>query len=97
MPIPDPAPKMTLEAFQLTMVDTIFSERGRAMLGVEAANKEGQLLTFEALNQNSGFVLYETTLPKLTRDPNMLTINGLHDRAQVYLDQVAYRYDSMPA
>ncbi|XP_053668440.1 beta-galactosidase-like [Anopheles marshallii] len=87
MPIPDPAPKMTLEAFPLTVVDSILSERGRTMLGVEAPNKEGRLLTFEALNQNSGFVLYETTLPKLTRDPNMLTINGLHDRAQVYLNQ----------
>uniref|UniRef100_A0A182Q5R7 Beta-galactosidase n=1 Tax=Anopheles farauti TaxID=69004 RepID=A0A182Q5R7_9DIPT len=87
MPIPDPAPKMTLEPFALTVVDTILSERGRALLGVEASNKEGRLLTFEALNQNSGFVLYETTLPKLTRDPNRLTINGLHDRAQVYLNQ----------
>uniref|UniRef100_A0A182YAQ7 Beta-galactosidase n=1 Tax=Anopheles stephensi TaxID=30069 RepID=A0A182YAQ7_ANOST len=87
MPIPDPAPKMTLEAFPLTVVDSILSERGRSVLGVEASNKDGRLLTFEELNQNSGFVLYETTLPKLTRDPNRLTINGLHDRAQVYLDQ----------
>uniref|UniRef100_A0A182VZ59 Beta-galactosidase n=1 Tax=Anopheles minimus TaxID=112268 RepID=A0A182VZ59_9DIPT len=87
MSIPDPAPKMTLDAFPLTVVDSILSERGRTVLGVEASNKEGRLLTFEELNQNSGFVLYETTLPKLTRDPNMLTINGLHDRAQVYLNQ----------
>ncbi|XP_053680803.1 beta-galactosidase-like [Anopheles nili] len=87
MPVPDPAPKMTLDAFSLTVVDTLLSPRGREMLGVEAPNKDGKLLKFEELNQNSGFVLYETTLPKLTRDPNQLTINGLHDRAQVYLNQ----------
>lgn len=43
-------------------------------------------LTFEELNQFSGFVLYETDLPKFTRDPSNLLIEKLRDRAQVYVD-----------
>lgn len=43
-------------------------------------------LTFEELNQFSGFVLYETDLPKFTRDPSNLVIEKLRDRAQVYVD-----------
>lgn len=43
-------------------------------------------LTFEALDQFSGFVLYETDLPSLELDPTVLTVNGLADRALVYID-----------
>lgn len=49
-------------------------------------------MTFEELDQNSGFVLYETTLPKLTRDPSQLTINELRDRAQIYVDEVSMEF-----
>ena len=42
--------------------------------------------TFEELDQFSGFVLYETNLPKFTRDPANLYVNKLRDRAQVYID-----------
>jgi beta-galactosidase len=45
-----------------------------------------RLTTFEQLDQNSGFVLYETQLPKLSRDPSNLVITELRDRALVYVD-----------
>lgn len=48
--------------------------------------KSPKLLTFEKLEQFSGFVLYETDLPTLTRDPSNLAINEIHDRAQVFID-----------
>lgn len=72
---------------QLTSVDNILSSSSRNLLG-SPERKSNQLMTFEELDQNSGFVLYETTLPKLTRDPSQLTINDLRDRAQVYVDEV---------
>lgn len=48
--------------------------------------KSSKLLTFEELDQFSGFVLYETDLPTLTRDPSNLVINEIHDRGQVFID-----------
>ncbi|XP_052866830.1 beta-galactosidase-like [Anopheles cruzii] len=87
MPVPEVAPKMVLQSLQLNLVDTILSDSGREILGARANNPSGKLLSFEEMNQNSGFMLYETTLPKLTRDPSLLSVKGLHDRAQVYLDQ----------
>jgi len=46
-------------------------------------------LSFEKVNQNTGFMLYETTIPGLFRDPAILKIPGLADRAQIFLD---YRF-----
>ncbi len=43
--------------------------------------------SFEALNQNSGFVLYETDLPVVIRDPSLLKVEGLGDRAYIYVNQ----------
>lgn len=49
--------------------------------------QSGRLLTFEELNQFSGFVLYETTLPsQFTRDPAELTVEKLRDRAHVFVE-----------
>lgn len=42
--------------------------------------------TFEALNQNSGFVLYETTLPEANLDPPMLSVEKIHDRGYIYVN-----------
>jgi beta-galactosidase len=77
---------MTLASTTARAIGTIFSAKGRDKLGVRAAVKES-LSTFEELNQNSGFVLYETTLPPFTRDPSELVINDLRDRAYVYVDE----------
>lgn len=44
-------------------------------------------LTFENVDQNSGFLLYETWLPSnLTRDPSILDLAELKDTAYVYID-----------
>lgn len=38
------------------------------------------------MDQFSGFLLYETVLPDFQLDPTVLTINGLADRALIYID-----------
>lgn len=43
--------------------------------------------TFEELHQYSGLVLYETKLKNISINSSLLTVNGLRDRALVYVDQ----------
>jgi len=43
-------------------------------------------LTFEALGQSHGFVLYETTVKDLFRDPAKLSVKGISDRGYVFVD-----------
>ena len=43
--------------------------------------------TFEAMSQASGFLMYETTVPVQPSDPAVLQVNGLKDRAIVYVNQ----------
>lgn len=43
--------------------------------------------TFEKMDQNSGFILYETNLPIIKRDPATLTLNLLRDRAYIYVER----------
>jgi hypothetical protein len=45
-------------------------------------------LTFEQLKQGNGFVLYSTNISVHPSDPAVLEINGLADRAQVFVDSV---------
>ena len=45
-------------------------------------------MTFEQLRIKDGFVLYSTNVTFLTSDPAVLTVNGLADRAQVFVDKV---------
>ncbi len=45
-------------------------------------------LTFEQLKQRNGFVLYSTNISVHPSDPAVLEINGLADRAQVFVDSV---------
>lgn len=68
------------------MTSNIFSATARTQLTTGSSAMGGKLLTFEELDQFSGFVLYETNLPKFTRDPTNLVIEKLRDRAQVYID-----------
>lgn len=46
-------------------------------------------LSLEALDQYSGLVLYEADLPRLRKDPSVLKIDEIHDRAYVYVDRVS--------
>lgn len=87
-PIAEPAriPKTKYDSFVVEMTDNIFTSAARGLLASAPIQSGGKLLTFEELDQFSGFVLYEASLPKSTRDPNNLVINMLRDRAQVYID-----------
>lgn len=76
---------MTLPSFKLNPIDTILSSNGRNFLGTRPI-QSNTLLTFEQLNQFSGFVLYETMLPALSRDPSNLIVTELRDRALIYID-----------
>lgn len=83
--IPSKQLTMALSAIDLRAVTSILSPQGRSILGARPFTSN-RLLTFEELNQNSGFVLYETSLPKLTRDPSRLEVGSLRDRALIYID-----------
>lgn len=83
--IPEKALTMSLSAVNMKAINTIFSPNGRSILGSRPI-MSNQLLTFEQLDQFSGFALYETSLPKLTRDPSKLVVTNLRDRALVYVD-----------
>ena len=83
--IPPKAPTMVLTAVDLKPVNSILSQQGRSILGTRPLTSN-RLWTFEELDQFSGFVLYETELPKLTRDPSNLIVTSLRDRALVYVD-----------
>lgn len=85
--IPEKVLTMALTAVIVKPVDSIFSTVGRSTLGTRSFLSSGNRLPrFEELKQFSGFVLYETTLPKLTRDPTQLIVSLLRDRALVYID-----------
>lgn len=76
---------MSLSAVSMRPVDSILSAQGRTILGSRPFNSN-RLATFEQLGQFSGFVLYETLLPKFTRDPSNLVVTNLRDRGLVYVD-----------
>lgn len=76
---------MSLSAVTMKPINSILSTQGRNILGTRSFTSN-TLMTFEQLNQFSGFVLYETFLPKFTRDPGNLFVNNLRDRALVYID-----------
>lgn len=83
--IPEKIPTMSLSAVTMTPINSILSTQGRSILGTRPFTSNS-LMTFEQLNQFSGFVLYETLLPAFTRDPGNLIVNNLRDRALVYID-----------
>ena len=43
-------------------------------------------VNFEALDQSSGFMVYESQVPGLQTDPVLLSIPGLRDRGTVFVD-----------
>lgn len=87
--IPLKSPKMTIPTIEVHAKAALLSSVSRQILGSEVIQSE-KPLTFEQINQFSGFVLYETELPKLKMDPSILTIPTLHDRAIVTIDNVNY-------
>lgn len=67
-------------------IESLLSANGRKILGDEEI-VHSHPLTFEALNQFSGLILYETDLPKTQRDPSLLKLENVRDRAYVYVDR----------
>lgn len=84
IPVPEPTPKVKLPDVFLKPHAVLLDTSGRRYLANYTRTSE-KPMTFEALNQYSGFVLYETKLPKVSRDPAMLAIRDLRDRAYVYV------------
>uniref|UniRef100_T1P9I9 Beta-galactosidase n=1 Tax=Musca domestica TaxID=7370 RepID=T1P9I9_MUSDO len=83
--VPDPVPKKKYGTIKLQSCCSLLSKAGRQQLatGVVMSNKPK---SFEALGQFSGLVLYETYLPNTRKDPGVLHIPGLRDRALVYVE-----------
>lgn len=80
-PLPVTAPPLTPRALPVV--------RGAGLLGALTAMSQPVASphppTFEELGQPSGLVLYRAH-PRLPRGPQEVTVHGLHDRAQVFLD-----------
>lgn len=85
IPVPRPKPKGDYGKIKLISCCSILSSTGRQKLstGIFTSRKP---LSFEALNQYSGLVLYEATLPYLPADPTDLRVPEIHDRAYVYIN-----------
>lgn len=80
---------MKLPSVKLNRYGTLLSEEARQALAKYSLRAE-RTVGFEALNQHSGLVVYETDIPKsLKRDPMNLKVNNLRDRAYVHLDNVS--------
>lgn len=94
IPSPGKTQKMVLPEIQLTANGRLLSETGRTYLAKRHYGDKGQSvvaaetpLTFEALHQYSGLVLYETDLPELEIDPTWMKVGDLRDRALVFVDE----------
>lgn len=86
VPVPERTPKVKLPNVVLKPLSGMLDTAGRKHLA-NFTKKAETPMTFEALDQNSGFILYETTLPKITRDPALLKLSDLRDRAYVYVNR----------
>ncbi|XP_055314738.1 beta-galactosidase-like isoform X2 [Sitodiplosis mosellana] len=86
--VPVRAPKMTLPAVRLSPILSLLSPVARRKLGGTPIKTQFPL-TFEKIDQYSGFVLYEATLPpKLKFDPTIFAIPKLNDRAHILIDDM---------
>ncbi|MFE1546224.1 beta-galactosidase [Streptomyces sp. NPDC058718] len=79
-PVPAPGPKLAPRTVALTENAALLTHAATLGTAVEARRP----LTMEELEQDFGFVLYETALP-LT-GPALLEIESVRDRAQVFVD-----------
>jgi beta-galactosidase len=83
LPVPQPAPKMALGEVRLTESADLFDALDVLSKPVFSAVP----LSMEQLDQNYGFILYSAQVSG-PRDEVPLTIDGLGDRAQVFLNGV---------
>lgn len=87
IPVPQKEPKMSLGSVKLQPVTVLSSNISRRHMGTTPVHSRSPM-TFEALNQYSGLVLYEANLPVFSRDPSTLKIDKIRDRAYIYVDRV---------
>lgn len=90
IPVPQKEPKMSLGAVRLQAINILSSNISRRHMGTTPVHSRSPM-TFEALNQYSGLILYEANLPVFARDPSTLKIDKLRDRAYIYVDKVRNR------
>ncbi|CAI6367734.1 unnamed protein product [Macrosiphum euphorbiae] len=81
---PIPMLKAAYGTFHLQPLVSLFEEVTHRITPVLSAKP----LTFESMDINTGFVMYETILLNKFENPVNLTVNSLRDRAIIYLDQV---------
>ncbi len=79
-PVPAPGAKLAVPAVALTRSAELLPSAD-ALTSLIASRRP---LTMEELEQDFGFVLYETTVP--VRGPALLEIEQVRDRAQVFVD-----------
>ncbi|EDW76337.1 uncharacterized protein Dwil_GK15404 [Drosophila willistoni] len=82
-----PAKRLSYGKVELTPSLQLLSSEGRAALSKGVPVESEKPKTFEELDQYSGLVLYETTLPDMDLDPALLKVEQINDRAQVFVDQ----------
>ena len=79
-PVPAPGPKLAVPAVRLTESAALLDHAAGLAPGTESLRP----LTMEELEQDFGFVLYETALPVV--GPTLLEVEHVRDRAQVFVD-----------
>uniref|UniRef100_A0A8C4XAA5 Beta-galactosidase n=1 Tax=Erpetoichthys calabaricus TaxID=27687 RepID=A0A8C4XAA5_ERPCA len=87
-PVPPSTPKFSYGAVQMKKLQTVSSALD--LISFSGPVKSIFPLTFIDLDQNFGFILYRTLLPKDYINPTPLSspLNGIHDRAYITLDGV---------
>lgn len=85
--VPAKKTKMGNLTLNLRAIGTLFSTTGRDLLSTKSMCAE-KPISFEEFGQSSGYLLYEADLPELHIDPAQLMVNGLADRALVYVDDL---------
>ncbi|WP_406333053.1 beta-galactosidase [Streptomyces zaomyceticus] len=79
-PVPAPGAKLTVPGITLTQSAELLPNAAALAPGIDSRRP----LTMEELEQDFGFVLYETALP--LPGPTLLEVEQVRDRAQVFVD-----------
>jgi beta-galactosidase len=79
-PVPEPGARLALAPVELTESAELLSSAAALAPGIDSRRP----LSMEELEQDFGFVLYETALP--LPGPTLLEVERVHDRAQVFVD-----------
>uniref|UniRef100_T1GGQ5 Beta-galactosidase 1-like first all-beta domain-containing protein n=1 Tax=Megaselia scalaris TaxID=36166 RepID=T1GGQ5_MEGSC len=76
---------MMVEPIVMQPVGKLLNENTLKYMSTKSVQSENPQ-SFEELDQNSGLILYETSLPEIKIDPTLLTVKNLRDRAFVFVD-----------